>query len=357
MENINLNQCSDSLKNSGFLIWRRYFNTNIPILGGVHDVHKKIIGNIKKSSNLSQYGSQDAKILTQFFQKYKELQQINNNPLQTALTIDILGSNNITLPIIDFTKSGTAFEKELYKIVDSTWNNNSLTLGSQSASVYINIGKGNLSENFVQKVLGESYKDLINNFAKAVENKIIQSDSNGNIYVKIETSRMGKIDVQGNGTKNVKIQGVASRDLSRVIDLLGNATFSVKSYKSNSTVHLGQTVGSKAIAAMAEFTGTKRARGSALFYISHPKIVNSLYKNNGEKEELEHIYEHYQHMKKIYELTGLGLTYSDLTELTHVDFLLVNRARGQDIVVYSVKDLIKTFLETGKFDYKINLTN
>ena len=202
----------------------------------------------------------------------------------------------------------------------------------------------------MQKVLGESYSKLINNFTKAVENNIIQKDINNNIYVKINTSRSGKIDVQGSGTQNVNIQGVASQELSRVINLLGTATFSVKSYKTNTSIHFGETVGAKAIAAMAEFTGTKRAKGSALFYISHPKIVNSLYKNNNEKEELEHIYEHYQHMKKIYELSGLGLTYSDLTELTHVDFLLVNRASNENIAVYSVRDLIDTFLNTGKFN-------
>lgn len=350
MSDINLNQCPNILKNTDFLIWRRYFNSNIPILGGTHDVHKKIINNIKKSSSLSKYNNTHAALLTKFFKEYKQLSNTATNQLKDFMLVDIMGANNISLPFIDFGISGTKFEHELYKLIDLTWNQlTDSSLGSQSASVYINIGQGPLSEEFVKKTLGESYSELVENFTKAVENKIIQSDANGNVYIKVKTSRSGKIDVQGSGIQNVNIQGIANEDLSNIINLLGNATFSVKSYKSKSSIHFGHTVGAKAIAAMAEYTGTKRARGSALFYISHPKITNSLYSGSDEKEELEHIYEHYNHMKKIYELSGLGLTYNDLTELTHVDFLVVNRTQG-DIAVYSVKELINQFLNTGKFN-------
>lgn len=63
-------------------------------------------------------------------------------------------------------------------------------------------------------------------------------------------------------------------------------------------------------------------------------------------------------MRSVYELTGLGLKYDDLQDLTSVDFLLVNRASRTDmnsIHVYSTQELIKNFANSDKYEFSLNL--
>lgn len=55
-------------------------------------------------------------------------------------------------------------------------------------------------------------------------------------------------------------------------------------------------------------------------------------------------------MKKVFELTGIGLKYGDLVDL-NVDFLLVNRARGSDITCYSVRDLVTNMKNGNRYSF------
>ena len=56
-------------------------------------------------------------------------------------------------------------------------------------------------------------------------------------------------------------------------------------------------------------------------------------------------------MRKVYELTGIGLQYNDVGDLYNVDFLLVNRANSKtDIKVYAVQELLNQLAQTGKYN-------
>ena len=57
-------------------------------------------------------------------------------------------------------------------------------------------------------------------------------------------------------------------------------------------------------------------------------------------------------MRKVYELTGIGLNYGDYKTLYSTDFLLVNRTKG-DIKVFSTQDLIQKLEQTGKYSIKV----
>ena len=350
MTNQAIKNCLTNNTNS-FSIWRTYYNSKVPILGGTHNVHDRIVGDFKKGTNISKFTQDDANLLTLFFRQYRNQIDGKSGSLSEMMTVELL-NETVQVPWIDFQQGGAKFEKYLETLIDKSWEDGVKTAGSELGSVRLNLGQGELTQDFVEKILGESFGDVITNFEKALENEILTQGNDGNIYLKIKTSRQGKIDNMGRGSEFVNIIGEPTGDLNKIINILGSATFSVKSYKTDNDIHLGQTVGAKAIAAVSEFTGTQWARGSALFYLSHPKLNYSILKSSESETELEDIYNHYSHMKKIYELTGMGISYQDLGELTHVDFLLINRAhKGGDIQIYSTNYLIQTFLETGRFKY------
>ena len=137
--------------------------------------------------------------------------------------------------------------------------------------------------------------------------------------------------------------------MENIINILKNASFSVKSYASNSDIHLGRTNKIRAVSAVANYVGSIWAKGSALYYINYSNIKQ---KDGEDIKELEEIYKNYEHMRKVYELTGIGLNYGDYKTLYSTDFLLVNRTKG-DIKVFSTQDLIQKLEQTGKYSIKV----
>jgi hypothetical protein len=56
--------CFSNYKSNNFIIYKNYYNTDIPILGGVHNIHDKIVKNLENGTNLSKYNESDAILLT-----------------------------------------------------------------------------------------------------------------------------------------------------------------------------------------------------------------------------------------------------------------------------------------------------
>lgn len=333
-----------------YTVWRNYFNRKIPIYGGVKDIHNKILNASKK---VSKYTKEDADLLTKFFQEYKKLQSKNPNTITEFMQLELLNTQ-VKVPFINFEQSGAKFESFLQNLLQKNFDLASAkvsdTLGGQSAAVYLNLGQMDNNENyneFLQRVLGDSVQDIVNdttfNIVKDIEGET------ETYYLKVGAKRSGKIDNKGDGEVNIDIIGNISPEMENIINILKNASFSVKSYSSNSDIHLGRTNKIRAVSAVANYVGSIWAKGSALYYINYSDIKQ---KDGEDIKELEEIYKHYEHMRKVYELTGIGLNYGDYKTLYSTDFLLVNRTKG-DIKVFSTQDLIQKLEQTGKYSIKV----
>lgn len=352
-------------------IWRYYYGKRINVLGGAQNIHDKIFG---ESHSISNYGTQEAKILTEFFREYKKIMSQNNKNLSFGdrFFLEIFGSK-ISLPGLDFSLGGNAsdkktsgggfqFEKEIQSLLDKNFNKleTENTTGSAMAASTLYIGtvpNDKDIEEFFKEIVGEKAKDIKEKAGAILIEEINKNEAGTkNVYLTAAAARFGKVDVMGTGDEsqlNIEIVSKPkdSAKLSLLFNLLANATFSIKSYTSKSTVHLGDTKGVKAIPAVAEWVGTPWARGAALYYLHHQGQGTDKQIKPEQKETEKELYQHYGHMRKVYELTGLGLNYGDLGQL-NVDFLLVNRARGEDIVVYSVRDLIEN-MKNNRYSYNI----
>lgn len=360
---------SETLKGN---IWRYYYGRRINVLGGAQNIHDKIFGNTR---SISKYGTNEAQILTEFFREYKKISQQNKKNLTFGdrFFLEIFGSQ-ISLPLLDFSLGGNAsdketsgggfqFEAEIQSLLDKNFNKieNSATTGSAMATSTLFLGTApqdkDLDE-FFKEIVGEKAKEIKENAGAILIEEINKEEAGTkNIYLTAASARFGKIDIMGSGDENlVNIEIVSqpkdATKLSLLFNLLANATFSVKSYTSKTTVHLGDTKGLKSIPAVAEWVGTPWARGAALYYLHHQTKGSDPRIKSEQKETERELYQHYTHMKKVYELTGLGLSYEDLGQL-NVDFLLVNRARGEEITVYSVRDLIENMKNNKRYSYSL----
>lgn len=353
-------------------IWRYYYGRRINVLGGAQNIHDKIFG---EAHSISKYGTYEAQILTEFFREYKRIAQQNKKNLTFGdrFFLDIFGSQ-ISIPNLDFTLGGNAsdkttsgggfqFEAEIQSLLDKNFNKleKESTTGSAMATSSLYIGtvpNDKNIEEFFKEIVGEKAKEIKENAGAVLVEEINKNETGTkNVYLTAAAARFGKVDIMGTGNEelvNIEIvsQPKDNTKLSLLFNLLANATFSVKSYTSKSTVHLGDTTGLKAIPAVAEWVGTPWARGAALYYLHHNTKGSDPNIKAEQKETEKELYQHYNHMKKVYELTGLGLEYEDLGKL-NVDFLLVNRAREENIIVYSVKDLIENMKNNNRYSYRL----
>lgn len=333
-----------------------------------HNISKdaKIIHNylFSKANSVSSYGKKDADILTKFFQEMKDYSTMTTNNPGEAIKKTLLGQRFDSIPLLDFTKGGRStggieFEKELEKLFNNVVGEEfDKGVGQMTGTSYINLGTTDPEE--AVKLISEYVDDEMDKKIKNIEKRIISGKDIGAappdaLYLKIGGKRYGKIDVYAGGsglTEEFSFTGGVKpgSNLERALFLLTNATFSVKSYLTGGSIHLGKTNPKKAVSAVSEYvaakTGKDAARYAGVYFLHHP---NGAGKNDDPVAAAE-LYNHYAHMKDVYELTGIGLRYNDIEELYSVDFLLVNRAGGQEINVYSAQDLIKGLGKNGKFN-------
>ena len=279
----------------------------------------------------------------------------------------ILGTTIKNMPVLNFTLGGNAtnqnvegsggvlFEKEIEKLFEKSLNK---ITGSSAATSYIDLGT--INEDTANKILKNIVKDVPDLTVEDLR-KQIEQFSNKHYYLKSGKKRAGKIDIEG-GEISFDIGINPTAKMQKVQRLLENSTFSIKSYETMGQIHLGDTNPQKAVSAVADYVsnlyGKPRVhiRGSAIYYLHHPiEGSDDTIKDNQRDREKE-LYRNYDLMKRVYELTGIGLRYSDLDELRSVDFLLVNRSQDKDITVYSVQDLLNRYDITAErlkpFDIK-----
>ncbi len=342
-------------------IFRTYYKTRHNISKDAEIIHNYLF---HRKNSISKYGKKEANILTKFFQELKNYSKIQTNNPGEGIKKTLLGQRFEKIPILDFTKGGQGlggiqFEEELLKLFSNVIGEEfKKNFGQMTGASYTNLGTTNLVK--ATEMLSEYVGDEMEKTLENVEKRIVSGADIGAappdaLYLKVGAKRYGKIDVYANNaeiseefvfTDQIK----PGSNLERALTLLQTATFSVKSYMTSGEIHLGETDKKKAVSAVAEYVATKTgkdaARYAGIYFLHHPD-------KPGEGDDpiaAKQLYEHYDHMKNVYELTGIGLRYSDVEELYNVDFLLVNRASEKEIKVYSTQELVKNFEKSNKFN-------
>lgn len=318
-------------------------------------------------SNISKRTRNDAEILNNFFKQYKMI--MNNNPknIEEGLVQGVIFNTAVKIPAINFALGGRAqgdgknaggilWEKEIEKL----FKEHTISGNTQAAS-QVQIGnftagernKGQIEEAIKRWVLNNADYE-IDDILKNYEQQKINENGNTKygIFYKTTAKRDGKIDVKGSNIQ-IEYEGAATGELERALRLLETSSFSLKSYISGDTPSLGSTNPVKAISAITDYVeknGSLKTYPSKLFFTCHP---NKSEFGNGTEPNYQNLYAHYDHMQKIYELTGLGLHYNGIQDMVGVDFLIVNRAKSNtDIEVYATSDLIGNMTKANRFSYK-----
>jgi hypothetical protein len=165
----------------------------------------------------------------------------------------------------------------------------------------------------------------------------------------------GKIDIKG-FSQSLEISKDLPFNISRLMELMKDATFSLKNYKSfkNGTfidpeeigLHLGNTNLYKAITGTLSEIGVGYKQQNSFFY-------RGAYTYLGNKHGLENqVATHFGHMRLIYELRGSGL----LDESGHVlpvKYLIYNDPNSDAIYVKDTASLLKDLLMSSSTNYKL----
>ena len=344
---------------------KNYEGGNREINASARIVHHYLF---QRKNSVSRYGKKDANLLTKFFQELKLMSQNQNDKdLGQILKKDLMledFQNGIERLGLDFTKGGRGqggidFEREIQKLVTEKSN-----FGQETAYARFDLGTTDIGK--AKAVAAEILGMDLEKHAEELEKMLIpgsqfNSSDPQDYYLKIGVKRYGKGDFKAGKNANMTftVEGEPKGKLSQVKSLLLNATFSIKSYKTDRDIHLGNTDKKKAVSAVTSYVanqpGYQNAKWAGIFFIRYPEeITDTKY----DSEKIKELYTHYKHMRSVYELTGLGLKYDDLQDLTSVDFLLVNRAGRTDmdsIHVYSTQELIKNFANSDKYEFSLNL--
>lgn len=355
-------------------IWRYYNTRKSNVSEGARLIENYLY---QKRTGISNKTKKDADLLTKFFKELKtiSMQQKIQNPIQKNISANILGSYVKDLPLLDFTlggnaaamltkegdSGGIAFEKEIEKLILSDSKGQKIT-GTSAATAYINLGTRNEKSavEFVKETLDQEIVSEVDNIEKNIV-KVLDSTNIPHFYLKVGVARSGKVDIDAgtNAEINFSVEGQPTDDFKRAAELLKTSTFSIKSYLGEGSIHLGDTNPQKAVSAVAEYVASKRSlknhiRAAAIYYIHHPIAGDDKNIRPEQEFRVNELYERYGRIKKVYELTGLGLKYDDIDEFKNVDFLLVNRASSNEINVYSTQDLVNKFGLNNyyKFDIK-----
>lgn len=342
--------------------YRTYNGEVVNLSLTLNNIHQYLFA----KNNISSRTKEDAELLTRFFKEVKRLSIHKENEkiekeIKRNIISDELKDKIIDLKL-DFTKGGQSikgveFEKEILKLFEEIFadvKEENFISGQNKSAVYIKQNNNEGTDTEMATAIIEDVLSDIEGHFKVYNSKLkneIKMFQDVNFPIQITKKVDGKIDLKANSkaTINIDISASASGELLRALNLIKNSSFSIKSYLSNdSPVGLGKTASQNAISAVAQYvaekTGNYYINYVATFYRAHPKRPGRISKSDNKKysaQGLGEIYNHYNHMRNVYELTGVGLRINEISDLYAVDFLLFNRANSSDIIVYSTQELIK----------------
>lgn len=221
------------------------------------------------------------------------------------------------------------FEEELSAVLSvishqATGNNSEITdylAGSKQGNI-----------NLTQE-LDHNVETIMNKFIQRFVQKNNSLQSTQEKHWTKPEFRAQKVDV--NGLSVVTAEADLHPAWKDLYQLFSNCTFSVKNYSSFSqslNIYLGNSDYFKALyGVLSNYTGYSQTDIEKIIYSGINSFLNSSNKT---------VTMHFNHLRFIYELTGVGLFDKDGTPISGVDFLIYNDPSSDAIFVRSTADLI-----------------
>lgn len=316
--------------------------------------------------------SAEAALLQRFFQEIKTASKLgemgtDTSFLPTALTMQIIqnatkmggyGSANTNWTHAFFRgmgeNQGIYFEREMANITAAALNlgganttGNSLMMGDETVNV------GGMSAKALGNIMSQVSKGTLKSIEAQTQKWAQQAAKASNRYVTVGVS--GKIDVSGLNAE-FTLTATGNPTLDHIIQLLSKATFTAKSYASVTTqyvdilkqvftqestrheLHLGSTNENRIFLDMLMKFGHLPYAVAVSFYY---RTLNS--RSKVVREELSRL-------RWIYELTGYGQTYTNITQDLQrrlnlesgmgAKYLIYNDPASGNIYVRSTAELI-----------------
>lgn len=218
--------------------------------------------------------------------------------------------------------------------------------GSSSVNLetYLTGGKSASSRalnNFQKEIVEDTPIDLLNKMAKKAQYRYQASN------LRVNT---GKIDVKGYSI-NMEISKDLPFNIQRLMELMKDATFTAKNYKSFKQgefvdineigLHLGNTNLYKAVTGALSEIGAGHKQQQSIFY-------RGAYTYLGNKHNLaQEVATHFGHMRMIYELRGSGLLDESGQHVTYAKYLIYNDPSSDAIYVRDTASLLYEMIDSN----------
>lgn len=279
-------------------------------------------------------------------------------------------------------KHGTGYEKNmsaLFLKIFNEQNTNSVVTGGEkdygtrNANRFLNetinviYDKETKKANITAAVADHAAKYALGSCAKAATvaytrsiPKSYHKKTDGSGYESILQPVDRKVDIDNNRlTTTVTQEFLANipQSWQNAVSLLKTATFTIKNYKANENLKIGDTQSVRAFFSILDSIGFKdyKTVSSAFLHTlgltslleSRVKIDNKekKYRRTDENKRAAETALHVYHMRFTYELTGAGQKDVNFKDLTEADYLLYNTHSGKNKQVY--------IIPTNKIIYKL----
>lgn len=329
-----------------------YYNRAKPIAAFLKDVHAQMYAKYITGTQVENVGTMkdNAAQLQTFLQYIKK--EVRKSPEERDLGLvsllqdaSLKGNQLKTLFGHQYrrNKAIDPFEEELAGVVAAVTNAVSISEEDLGREAFI-VG-GDLAS-ITNSMLDNASNKILGKLSTGTSQKVQQRGSRPYTTV---TARQGKIDVRG---VNVEVKANANPYFIKMYELLKDATFSAKNYRSDyfnktlkksmpgsATLHLGNSNAYKAYYGVLSDLGIPDSDIKNSF----PRAYNS-WKRYNTPEVGRYIYG----IRQVYELIGAGLVYKGGKSLGNVKYLIYNEPNSDMIYVRSTAEIIQSFLQEGE---------
>lgn len=272
-------------------------------------------------------------------------------------------------------KHGTGYEDnmgELFLKIFNEQNTRSVVTGTEgdygtknanrflSETINVIYDKEAQKANITAAVSNHATKYALGNCAKAASAAYAKSipksyhkKADGSGYESILQPVSRKVDIDNNkltATVTQEFLATIPQSWQNAVSLLKTATFTVKNYKANENLKIGDTQSVRAFFSILDSIGFKdyKTVSSAFLHTlgltslleSRVKINKETkekkYRRTNENERAAETALHVYHMRFTYELTGAGQKDANFKDLTEADYLLYNIHSGKNKQVYII---------------------
>ena len=310
----------------------------------IHEkMYREFVNSIKVQEEIEK-----ANALQTFFQNLKDDFSKPSNlrsSINNQIISSILSQNPQLNPSLFFhhygRKGGFTFEKEVARVIQAVTNEvaqspvvkvQDLIIGQTTSSV-----QGLLEKHLLEPLTQDILKQVGTKTQKYIQDDLGQGSKQ--LYL---AEVDGKIDVKG---YDLNINITESTELTKIYELLKDATFTAKNYSSlnkygekilNDFIHLGKTNPYRALHSTLSYLGFDHQYVNDFLSRSFNAIKMGT-KNS--QEIISHLY----HLQYSYELSGAGIDYKG-QNLGIAKYIIYNDPKSDKIYVKSTREIISSIL-------------